>query len=121
MIHAAVVNRYAQRDMRLIAEASDIIANMGPRAGNTHMGLSTQLELETILCTEHRYIQPPRPHYNLRTNPFCRRNSYFSVINLIGGPIFRFVGDHHCQRDGVLKAEAARMDNMIERIRNTAN
>ena len=35
MIHAAVANRYAQRDMRLIAEASDVIANMGPGAGNT--------------------------------------------------------------------------------------
>ena len=121
MIHAAVVNCYAQRDMRLIAEASDIIASMGPGAGNTHMGLSTQLELETILCMEYRYVQPPRPHYNLRTNPFCRRNSYFSVINLIGGPIFRFVGDHYHQRDGILEAEVARMDDMIERIRNTAN
>ena len=59
MIHAAVANRYAQRDMQLIAEASDVIANMGPGAGNTYMGLSTQLELETILCTEYRYVQPP--------------------------------------------------------------
>jgi len=42
------------------------------------------------------------------------------VINLIGGATFHFVGDSHCQRDGVIEAEAARMDDMIERIRNAA-
>ena len=56
-----------------------------------------------------------------RTDPLHRRNSYFAVINLIGGATFHFVGDHHRQRDGVIEAEAARIDDLIERIRNVVN
>ena len=42
-------------------------------------------------------------------------------MNLIGAVIFNHVGDHHHQRDGVLEAEAARMDDMIDRIRHVAD
>jgi hypothetical protein len=35
--------------------------------------------------------------------------------------IFNFVGDHHRQHDGVLEAEAARVDDMIDRIRYAAD
>jgi len=49
-----------------------------------------------------------------------QRNAYFSIINLIGVGVFNFVGDHHRQRDGVLEAEAAKIDDMVEKIRRAA-
>ena len=39
------------------------------------------------------------------------------AINLVGGAIFQHVGDHHRQHDGVIEAEAARINDMLERIR----
>jgi len=45
---------------------------------------------------------------------------YFSAINLIGGDVFNFVEDHHHQRDGVIETDAARTDDMIEKIRCAA-
>jgi hypothetical protein len=36
----------------------------------------------------------------------------------MGAAIFNFVGDHHHQQDGVCEAEAARVDNMVERIKS---
>jgi len=39
----------------------------------------------------------------------------------MGAAIFNLVGDHHRQRDGVLEAEAARVDDMIERIKHVAD
>lgn len=59
--------------------------------------------------------------FALRTHPLCRRNSYFAVINLIGGDVFNFVEDYHRQRDGVIETEAARIDDMIERIRHAVD
>jgi len=35
--------------------------------------------------------------------------------------VFNFVGDHHHQRGGILEAEAARFDEMVERIRRAAD
>ena len=46
------------------------------------------------------------------------RNSYFLIINLMGPAIFNFVEDIHRQRDGVIEAEAARFDDLVERIEN---
>lgn len=51
----------------------------------------------------------------------CYRNAYFTVVNLIGAGVFNFVGDRHHQRDGVLEAEAAKFDDMVERIRHVAD
>jgi len=45
---------------------------------------------------------------------------YFAVINLIGDAIFDFVPDNHRQHDGIIEADAARVDDMIERIRCAA-
>ena len=60
MISVVVTNRYMQRDMRLFAEADRVIAantvDGSPEANETHIGLSVQLELQTILCTEYRYV-----------------------------------------------------------------
>ena len=43
----------------------------------------------------------------------------FTVINLIGVDIFGLVDDFHSQRDGIIEAEAARTDDLIENIRNS--
>lgn len=50
-----------------------------------------------------------------------QRNSYFTTINLIGVRVFNFVEDNHHQRDGVVEAEAARVDDMIDSIRRTGD
>ena len=55
------------------------------------------------------------------TYPALYRNAYFAIINLIGAGVFNFVRDRHHQRDGVLEAEAARFDDMVERIRHAAD
>ena len=50
-----------------------------------------------------------------------QRNSYFAAINFFRSAVFSLVDDNHCQHDGVLEAEAARIDDMIERIRSAAD
>ena len=62
-MHGVITTRHVQRDMRLIAEA-DRVANAVGGGGShgtgvAHMRLSTQLELQTILCTEYRYVPQP--------------------------------------------------------------
>lgn len=122
-MHAVVMNHYMQRDLQLIAEANRVItANVvgrGHRAGETYIGLSIQLELQTILYTEYRHV--PRLYIDLRANPHCRRNLYFTVMNLIGDTLFNFVGDYHHQRKGVIEADAVRIEDMLKRIRSVAN
>ena len=65
------------------------------------------------------------PGHRLRLSPshlcFPSRNLYFTIISLMGAAIFNLVGDHHCQCDGVLEEEAARVDDMIERIKHAAD
>ena len=56
-----------------------------------------------------------------QTDHSHQRNSYFAMINLIGGATFYFVEDSHRQHDSVIEGEAARIDDMLERIRNVAN
>jgi hypothetical protein len=46
------------------------------------------------------------------------RNSYSTIINLMGPEIFDLVRDHHNQRDKVGEAEAARVEDMIKKIKN---
>ena len=122
-IFAAVVNRHNQRDIQLAAEADKaIVAHMndrGPGASEVSVRLSTLLELQTILCTEYRYAWSIDAT-NTRTLS-SHRNSYFAIISLIGVGVFNFVGDHHRQHDGVIEAEAARVDDMVERIRHAAD
>ena len=58
-IHAAVVNRHRQRDTRLTAEAQNAIAaHRGTGVNVIRRRLKTLLALETILCTEYRYVCP---------------------------------------------------------------
>lgn len=54
-------------------------------------------------------------------HPCRQRNAYFAVINLIGPGIFNLAGDYHHQRDGVLEADAARVEKMIEKIWSAAD
>lgn len=42
-------------------------------------------------------------------------------MNLIGDTLFHFVGDDHHQRDGIIEADAAQIDDLLERIRNVAD
>jgi hypothetical protein len=49
------------------------------------------------------------------------RKSYFAIINIVGCDIFDLVEDFHHQCDGVAEAEAARIDDMVERIRHAAS
>jgi len=122
---AAVVNRNIQRDIRLTTEAEKAIdaymADRGPGASETSVSLSTLLELQTILCTEYRYVQSLTVTVISPFIHLCHRNSYLTIINLIGVAVFSFVGDHHRQRDGVIEAEAARVDDLIEKIRHAAD
>jgi len=59
-MQAAVVDRNRQRDARLVEEVKKAVdahmANRGPGAGDTHVQLNTELELQTILCMEYRYV-----------------------------------------------------------------
>lgn len=41
-------------------------------------------------------------------------------MNLVGARVFEVIGDHNHQQDGVIKAEDAQLDNMIERVRQAA-
>lgn len=50
-----------------------------------------------------------------------QRNSYFATKNFVRSSVFSLVDNNHCQHNGVLEAEAARIDDMIERIRSTAD
>ena len=122
MIYTIVMIRHAQRDLRLIAAANQAItehvANAAPGANEARIRLTTQLELHTMLYTEYRYTCLPTIRRS-GTQPLHRRNAYFAVINLIGGDVFNFVEDFHHQRDGVIEAEVAMIDDMIERIRDT--
>ena len=117
---AAIVNRYRQRDTRLAAEAQNVIAAHGASTSyaehKMRIRLTILLELETILCTEYRYVRSFTVAA-ISQHLLCRRNSYFTAINLIGASVFNHVGDHHRQRDGVIEAEVARVNDMIERIR----
>jgi hypothetical protein len=47
------------------------------------------------------------------------RDLYFAVISLIGSQGFdlKILPDFHHQRDGIREGEAARFDDMIERVR----
>lgn len=123
-IFTAIMSRHGQRDQRLIAAADEAVtAHMverNPGSSETYIWLKTQVELYTILCTEYRCVRTPTIAL-LSKLILCQRNSYFTVINLIGSDIFNFVEDHHRQRDGVIEAEAARIDDMIERIRYVAD
>lgn len=79
------------------------------------------LEMCTILYEEYRYAS----HWPIALTTClmyvpCQRDAYFHVINLVGANIFNYVGDHHHQRDGILEADAAKLDDMAERIRDSA-
>ena len=63
-IFALVVHRCQQRDARLVAEAAEAVGSHmmvdgTPRTNAAYAGLKTQLELETILCTEYRCAWSP--------------------------------------------------------------
>ena len=113
------MNRHGQRDQRLITAADEAVAahmaERGPGAGETYVWLKTQVELYTILCTEYRCVCAPIKTLFSKLM-LSQRNSYFTVINLVGSDVFNFVEDYHHQCDGVVEAEAARVDDMIERI-----
>jgi len=120
-----VVNHCNQRDAKLAAEAQKAIdahtADEDHGGKKVNIRLKTLLELQTILCTEYRYAncQLRFQSRNLTVTPYYR-NAYFTIISLAGAGIFNFVRDHHHQHDGVLEAEAARMDDMVDRIRFVA-
>jgi hypothetical protein len=50
-------------------------------------------------------------------NPLLRE-LYFALINLIGSEGFdlKILPDFHHQRDGIREGEAARLDDMVERV-----
>jgi hypothetical protein len=112
--------------MRLAVEAEKVIATHTEdgdhRESESNRRLKTLLKLQTILCAEYRYVrhqQWPRSQH-LTIIPH-QRNAYFAIINLIGPGVFNLVRDHHRQRDGVLEAEAVRIDDIIETIRHVAD
>ena len=110
--------------MRLAIEAQRAVVSTvanGDHGGSRR--LNTLLELQTVLCTEYRYVcsSLTRIWFWCLTLYPHQRNAYFTVINLIGAGVFSFVEDYHCQRDGILEAEAAKIDDMIERIRHAAD
>ena len=49
------------------------------------------------------------------------RNSYLGIIALVRAVVLKFTGDPHHQLDGVLEGEAARVDDMVERIKHAAD
>jgi len=124
-MRAIVVNRCNQCDAKLAAEAQSVVdahtAGRDYGGSEANIRLKTLLELQTILCTEYRYAhrQPRFQSRNLTVTPYYR-NAYFTIISLAGAGIFNFVRDHHRQYDGVLEADAARMDDMVDRIRCAA-
>ena len=122
VISAAIVNRHMQRDALLTAEAhSAITTHGGIGANGRRTKLNTLLALQTILCTEYRYVWPrAAAAARLRFTP-RQRNSYFAAINLVGVQVFDYVGDNPQQHDGIIEAEAARVDDLIEIIRCAAD
>lgn len=119
-MHAIVVNRCNRRDTRLAAEADKAIAAHAADEDEADIRLKTLLELQTILCTEYRYACH-QLWLEFLTFISHTRNAYFTVINLIGPKVFRFVEDGHQQCDGVRELEAARIDDMVERIAHAAD
>ena len=122
-IFTIVVNRCNQRDTQLAAEAEEA-AEGDNEGGGVNRRLKIDLELQTILCAEYRYVRHQHfQPWHLTLIEACPRgrNAYFAVINLIGAGVFNFVGDRHHQRDGVLEAEAAKYDDIVERIRRAAD
>jgi hypothetical protein len=122
-IFVVTANHYGRRDLLLTVAADEAIvariAEKGPQANEDYIRVKIQLELQTVLCTEYRCalipaMAPLGPHtlYN--------RNKYFAAVNLIGCNIFDLTGDFHHQRDGTAEAEAARIDDLVERIRHAA-
>jgi hypothetical protein len=43
------------------------------------------------------------------------------VINLVGPGVFSIVPDYHRQWDGVVESEAARIDDMIQKVKDAAS
>ena len=121
VIYTVIVNCHRQRDTRLTAEAQNVItAHSGTGGNGTRRRLNMLLALEAILCAEYRYAMSPTAVVISRFI-LLQRNSYFTVINLIGAPIFSLVSDNHRQCDSVIEAEAARVDDMVESIRCAAD
>ena len=118
-----IVDRCNQRDMRLAIEAQRAVISTVVNGG--HGGsrrLNTLLELQTVLCTEYRYVHSLLTRiwfWCLTLYPI--KEMCITVINLIGAGVFNFVEDNHRQCDGILEAEAARIDDMIERIKHAAD
>ena len=114
------MDRCNQRDVRLALETDEAAIEYGRRGVNGR--LKIHLEFHTILYEAYRYAHCVDHGPNCVSDVcFHCRDGYFCVINLIGTDIFKYVGDHHRQRDGVLAAEAAKIDDMIERIRRAAD
>ena len=86
-----------------------------PESSVAEVGLKTWLEVEMILCTEYRYVWLLS---GLQTQHLSHllRESYSSIVSLIGEGIFDVVADLHQQRTGVSQAEDIKIANMIERI-----
>jgi hypothetical protein len=73
MIFNYIVDQHTQRDMRLTAEAEDAIAESavsgGPTVDRNEIVLRTRLKVQTILCTEYRYVpMSPSKFLNLTTS-----------------------------------------------------
>ena len=60
LVFTFIVNRQMRRDIQLTAEAELVVAEstagMGPGANQAEVVLRIHLELQTILCTEYRYV-----------------------------------------------------------------
>lgn len=59
-VHTVITNRHRERDIRLTAEADKAVVarmvNRGSGTSDAHVELNIQLELQTLLYTEYRYI-----------------------------------------------------------------
>ena len=56
---AVIISRHRQHDMQLTVEAEKAIVTHAADSGrldNLHAKLNIQLELETTLCSEYRYV-----------------------------------------------------------------
>ena len=60
VIPTLIANRHSERKRRLVAAAKDAFVEYmlerGPWADETYARLSVQLELQTVLCAEYRYV-----------------------------------------------------------------
>ena len=119
-----ILNHHTDRDAQLIAEATSLIesrmADGAPESIMAWVRLRTWLEVESILCEEYRYDYRISEALVLMFTTLLSRKSIFAVINLTGSRLFESVPDFHNQRDGILEADAARLDDMLERIRFAA-